>query len=279
MSSLLPRRSDPVTRVALIKMIEDLNRVMDIDGMDDLLDDYTFDHVDIISQFNSVQVFRDVITEHAPMIVDDMANAERIVTNFAYSQNVLLCHSTMMRDGQAIDSPMFSHLLKIIYEKSGWSMVSCGYEDCIDLGDEGMFCLVKDLTHTTVVEYAQLQESVGYAGDMLFNQQMVDYRCNLFNNIGQSWRDWAVSLFPLTPTEMENVSNGADVKWTAERPLWEEVVVEGQRIIQNNSASETLLTLLDDTTEFKNRLVQRVIKDAERIATLEKEISRLKQTT
>lgn len=283
MSSLLKKRLDSISRVALIEMIEELNGKIMTDGIDDLLNEYTFDVIDIIDFYASMSTFYDVVTEYAPTAaVEENDNTKQIVMDFAYSREVLLCRSTMVSNSEAEESRMFSELLKIIYEKSGWVMVAWGEEDCIYLGDECMFCLVRDVSHPAVKKYVELQLLAGHDDDLTFDRQMVDMRSSRFNNIGQSWRDWAITLFPLTQAEIDiagTTGYEVAVSWTNDRPLWEEVKENGARVIRKNDASKIILDLLDDTTELKNRLVQQVTEDAQRIKYLESEIQRLQLNT
>ena len=280
MSSFLKKRADPISRDVLIEMIEDLNRKMMSDGMADLLNDWDFDTIDVIDSYSSISTFYDVVTEYAPTAaVEENNSTKKIVRDFVHSGHVLLCRSSMVGNSEAGDSRMFSELLKIIYEKSGWVMVAWGEEDCINLGDECMFCLVRDVSHQAVQRYTELQLLAGYEDFLTFHNPMVNMRSSRFNNIGQSWRDWSVTLFPLTQSEIETAGNqnGVAVRWTNDRPLWELVEENGVHVVRNNAASKIILDLLDDTTELKNRLVQQVTENAQRIKDLEMELEQLQQ--
>jgi hypothetical protein len=126
--------------------------------------------------------------------------------------------------------------------------------------------------------YADMQVEAGYDEDINFAKCKPDYTTSF--SMSTSWREWKVSMFPLTGQEL--ASDYQSLLWTNERPLWaatQKTSPKGEIYlkIKNNEASGVLVNQLDKTTELKNQLAHHAKEQAIKIVDLNRQIVELKR--
>ena len=250
---------------------------------DDL--EYGWD-IQIFDKKTSFNTFSHLILSQAEQCkkATDEAHVERITRAFVNSEQVLLCSADGMEAFEmAGNNWEVGHLWDLI-QSTGWDIVSHGEYDCIPVSfpgcplDERVFVLIGDREHQDVIAYADMQVEAGYDEDINFAKCKPDYTTSF--SMSTSWREWKVSMFPLTGQEL--ASDYQSLLWTNERPLWtatQKTSPNGQVYlkIKNNEASGVLVKQLDKTTELKNQLAHHAKEQAIKIVDLNRQIVELKR--
>ena len=250
---------------------------------DDL--EYGWD-IQIFDKKTSLNTFSHLILSQAEQCqkATDEAHVERITRAFVNSEQVLLCSADGMEAfGVAGNNWEAGHLWDLI-QSTGWDIVSHGEYDCIPVSfpgcplDERVFVLIGDREHQDVIAYADMQVEAGYDEDINFAKCKPDYTTSF--SMSTSWREWKVSMFPLTGQEL--ASDYQSLLWTNERPLWaatQKTSPKGEIYlkIKNNEASGVLVNQLDKTTELKNQLAHHAKEQAIKIVDLNRQIVELKR--
>jgi len=188
---------------------------------DDL--EYGWD-IQIFDKKTSLNTFSHLILSQAEQCqkATDEAHVERITRAFVNSDQVLLCSADGMEAFEmAGNNWEVGHLWDLI-QSTGWDIVSHGEYDCIPVSfpgcplDERVFVLIGDREHQDVIAYADMQVEAGYDEDINFAKCKPDYTTSF--SMSTSWREWKVSMFPLTGQEL--ASDYQSLLWTNERPLW-----------------------------------------------------------
>ena len=194
-----------------------------------------------------------------------------IVKKFVKSGDVLYCYARACEEWpQGIDEDWEMAMFQLQITLTGWSVVSMGWEDCVPIGGEGYFLLVRDQQSDAVRNLAQLLiDSGSDDDDLMWDRWEIPLEPTLFEE--RSWRELVPIILPLLPT-----SNGEeDISmrhWSDDMPLFD--IMEGDPTgwkATNSMHAKFIMELFDHSHAMTNGLVKNARNLTKRIRGLNQE--------
>ena len=263
--------SEPWTREELIGQLQHIEQVYG-----EAADIYT-----IGAHIYSSEDIRNMLWEvvrYGTKELDDSHRAEQAINNFASSKDVLLCDSDAIRSmiEGSLDENWDASMTIATIACSGWKLVSYGDVDCIPIGGETDFLLVRDTSTAVVKQVCNILDEVYETDGISFDQAMT-IEPTYFDV--QSWRDYILKLMPLQDSQVDT-----DKRWTDDMPLWQANTVTNDYgnptlTITNSNQALVIQHLLDGVTASRRALIQQTDRQTSEIRDLRRQIADLKKGT
>ena len=183
--------------------------------------------------------------EFLQMEQEEQDRLRDIAKEVAESPDVLLCHSDIVEalvDGPIEDEldPVAIAFHAFLFQECSWTLTAMGdYDDSFELGERGMFVLVRDVNSPSLQRFNEEIERVEGEGSFTLSTPLEENGTNPRDT--SSWRSYKNTPWP--PSDIDTDESEA-VGWTVGWP----------HVCNGNPAYKTLMHRLDEMNDYKNRL-------------------------
>jgi hypothetical protein len=199
------------------------------------------------------------ILHHLDIAAVDKSESEivNIVKQFAKSGDVLYCYSRACEEyPDDIEEDWEMSMFVFQINCTGWSVASLGWEDCIPIGEEGYFLLIRDQKGDAVKNMAQLISDAGDDNDDLrWDSWEVPLETTMFDR--RPWREIVPTVLPILPGNNEEDNEDISTRhWSNDDPLFQVVNGGGpERTKVSNSVHGNFILELFDYIHVRNNNV------------------------
>ena len=200
----------------------------------------------------------EILNEHKFEKSDDEIDA--IVKEFTESDEVLYCYSDACRywDMEIDESEAETRaVFQLQITLTGWSVVSIGEDDCVSIGDNGNFLLVRDQKCAAVEAVSQLLFDAGADESVRWDRLQIPFGLTSIEE--RSWREIVPLLSTLIEEDSDNDEWGCGdddpfESWSDDTPLFDVVKGKSGLTITNSNRAKFIMELFDHTQSMMRRL-------------------------